>query len=484
MSVQALRRESPSVTEDQLTTTLERMRAAFLREGPPSYQQRREHLDKLLAMVIDNKDRICEAICEDFGNRSPQESLRLEILPMVLGLRHTRRHLRRWMRPQRRATHWATWPSSGRVESVPLGVVGVISPWNYPMYLALGPLTAALAAGNRAMIKPSELTPTASALLAELIGKTFERDHVAVVTGGVETARAFASLAFDHLLFTGSTSVGRIVMRAASEQLMPVTLELGGKSPTVIDRDFPLDRAMGSLMLGKLYNAGQTCVAPDYLFVHESQQDQLVDQIRAQVAKMYPRLATNPDYTAIINERHRERLRGYLEDAREKGATLLELNPGDEAQERFAEAGKLPPTLLLDVDDSMAIMQNEIFGPLLPIKTYRELDEVIQYINARPRPLAAYIYSSDRKQLAHFRARVVSGGMAINSTVLQVAQDNLPFGGVGESGIGRYHAREGFETFSHQRAIYRQLRPNLVHLVAPPFTGAFKKKLLELLIGK
>lgn len=484
MSVQALRRESPSFAEDQLTTTLERMRAAFLRDGPPSYRQRREHLDKLLAMVSDNKQRICEVICEDFGNRSPQESARLEILPTMMGIKHSRRHLRAWMRPQRRSTFWATWPSRAWVENVPLGVVGVISPWNYPVYLAIGPLTAALAAGNRAMIKPSELTPRTSALLAELIGKTFEADHVTVINGGVDTARAFASLPFDHLLFTGSTSVGRMVMRAASENLVPVTLELGGKSPTVIDRDFPLEQAMGSLMLGKLYNAGQTCVAPDYLFVHESQQDELVDRIRAQVAQMYPQLAENSDYTAIINERHRERLRGYLEDAREKGATLLELNPGDEAPERFNEARKLPPTLLLDVDDSMAVMKDEIFGPLLPIKTYRELDEAIAYINARPRPLAAYIYSHSRQQLAHFRNRVVSGGLAINSTVLQVAQDDLPFGGVGESGIGRYHAREGFETFSHQRAVYRQLRPNLVHLVAPPYQGALKQRLIEFLIGK
>ncbi|HLT37525.1 MAG TPA: coniferyl aldehyde dehydrogenase [Enhygromyxa sp.] len=484
MSVQALRRESPSITEDQLQATLERMRAAFLREGPPSLRQRREHLDKLRAMVVDNQDRICAAISEDFGNRSPQESLRVDILPTVLGIRHTRRHLRRWMRPQRRRTHWAMWPSSAWVENLPLGVVGVISPWNYPVYLALGPLTAALAAGNRVMIKPSELTPRTSALLAELIGKSFDRDHVTVMVGGVDTARAFASLKFDHLLFTGSTGVGRMVMRAASEQLVPVTLELGGKSPTVIDRGFPLDQAMGSLLLGKLYNAGQTCVAPDYLFVHESQQDQLVDRIRAQVAQMYPRLAENTDYTSIINDRHLERLRRYVDDARDKGATLLEINPGDEAPERFAEANKLPLTLLLDVDDSMAVMQDEIFGPLLPIKTYRELDEVIGYINSRPRPLAAYIYSHDRSNLERFGARVVSGGMAINSTVLQVAQDDLPFGGVGESGIGRYHAREGFETFSHQRAVYRQLRPNLVHLVAPPYEGGLKKKLLELLIGK
>jgi coniferyl-aldehyde dehydrogenase len=483
MSVQALRRESPSATEDQLRSTLDRMRAAFLREGPPSYATRREHLDKLHALVVDNKARICDAIHEDFGNRSPQESLRLEILPTVMGLEHTRKQLRRWMRPQRRGTHWATWPSSAKLESVPLGVIGVIAPWNYPVYLALGPLMAALAAGNRVMIKPSELTPKTSAVLADLIAKTFAPDHVSVAVGGVDVAQAFSALPFDHLLFTGSTGVGRMVMRAASENLVPVTLELGGKSPTVLDPAQSLAKVMPSLVAGKLYNAGQTCVAPDYLFVHESQQDQVVEAIRAQVAKMYPRLADNSDYTAIINERHVERLRGYLEDAREKGATLLEINPGDEAQERFADAGKLPPTLLLDVDDSMQVMQNEIFGPLLPIKTYRDLDEVIGFINGRPRPLAAYIYSDDGRKLARFRERVVSGGMVINSCLIHVAQDDLPFGGVGDSGMGHYHAHEGFKTFSHQRALYRQRSPNFVHLLAPPYQGALKDRLVKFFVG-
>jgi coniferyl-aldehyde dehydrogenase len=484
MSVQALRRETPSITDDQMRQTLERMRAAFLREGPPNYRQRREQLDRLLAMILDNSERIGQAICEDFGNRSPEESRRVEILPTVMGLRHTRRQLRRWMRPERRSTHWATWPSAGRVENVPLGVVGVISPWNYPVYLALGPLTAALAAGNRAMLKPSELTPATSTVLAELIGKTFAEDHVHVVLGGVEVARSFSSLAFDHLMFTGSTGVGRMVMRAASEHLVPVTLELGGKSPALIDRSFPLASGVGSLMLGKLTNAGQTCVAPDYLLVHESQQDQLVELLRTQVARMYPRLADNSDYTAIINERHYERLHNYLDDAREKGATVLELNPGDEPPERFHEARKLPPTVLLDVDDSMAVMQDEIFGPILPIKTYTEIDEAIAYINAHPRPLAAYIYSHDRKSIERFGQRVVSGGLSINNVVIHVAQDDLPFGGVGHSGMGNYHAREGFQTFSHQKAVYHQYMPNLMHLVAPPFEGALKDRLIRFLIGR
>jgi len=485
MSVQAIRRDPPVTdnTADQLRATLEGMRAAFTREGPPSYRQRREHLDKLLDMVLDNKDRICAAICEDFGNRSPEESRRLEILPTVMGIRHTRRQLRRWMRPERRWTHWATWPSTGRVEHVPLGVIGIIAPWNYPLYLALGPLMAALAAGNRVMIKPSEITPQTSAVLAELITETFAADHVTVITGGVEVAQAFSSLAFDHLLFTGSTGVGRHVMRAASEHLVPVTLELGGKSPALIDRDFPLDQGVASLIVGKLHNAGQTCVAPDYLLVHESQQDLLVELIRAQVAQMYPRLADNADYTAIVNERHCERLRAYLEDAREKGATLLELNPGDEPPERFREAHKLAPTLLLDVDDSMTVMQDEIFGPILPIKTYTDLDEAIAYINSRPRPLAAYVYSFNRKTIARFSERVVSGALSINNTVIHVAQDDLPFGGVGESGMGHYHAREGFETFTHQKAVYRQFSPNLMHLVAPPYEGALKDRVVRFLIG-
>lgn len=483
MSVQAIRRESPLTSADPLRNTLEGMRSAFMQDGPPSYQQRRKHLDKLLAMVLTHQDKISAAICEDFGNRSPEESRRLEILPTVLGIRHTRRQLRRWMRPERRWTHWATWPSSGRVESVPLGVVGVISPWNYPLYLALGPLTAALAAGNRVMLKPSELTPQTSKVLAELIAETFAADHVTVINGGVEVAQAFSSLPFDHLMFTGSTGVGRMVMRAASEHLVPVTLELGGKSPALIDPEFGLEQAIASLMTGKLHNAGQTCVAPDYLFVHESQQDQLIDLIRTQVARMYPRLADNADYTAVVNERHCQRLRGYLDDAREKGATLLELNPGDEPVERFLESHKLAPTLLLDVDDSMAVMQDEIFGPILPIKTYTRIDEAIAYINSRPRPLAAYIYSANRKTIDHFGERVVSGGLAINNTVVHVAQDELPFGGVGESGMGRYHAREGFQTFSHQKAVYRQFSPNLMHLVAPPYEGALKDRVLRFLIG-
>jgi coniferyl-aldehyde dehydrogenase len=485
MSVQALRRESPpSIAIEQLRSVLERQRAAFVAEGPPSYRQRREHLEKLLRMVLDNQERICATISEDFGGRSCDESRRVEILPTVLGLRHTIKSLRRWMRPNRRATHWATWPSRGRVECVPLGVVGIIAPWNYPISLSLGPLTGALAAGNRAMIKPSELTPKTSALLAELLARTFDEDRVRVATGGVEVAQAFSSLPFDHLLFTGSTSVGRLVMRAASEHLVPVTLELGGKSPTLIDVDAKFDKGVGSLLLGKLYNSGQTCIAPDYLFVHERRVDEVVDKIRAQVAAMYPRLADNDDYTAIINDRHRQRLLDYLDDARDKGATLLEINPGDESAERFAEAGKLPPTLLLDVDDSMRVMQDEIFGPLLPIKAYTQLDEVIEYINAHPRPLAAYVYSESRSTAERFGARVVSGALSINATAVHFAQDELPFGGVGHSGMGRYHAREGFETFSHKKAVYEQLRPNLMHLVAPPYEGVVKERLIQFLIGK
>jgi coniferyl-aldehyde dehydrogenase len=472
------------VIDDQLRATLERQRAAFLREGPPSYQQRRRHLQQLLQMILDHQGQIVSAIREDFGGRSEHESMRVEIMTLVFGIRHTLSKLRKWMRPSRRATHWATWPSSGRVEYVPLGVIGIISPWNYPTQLALGPLTAALAAGNRAMIKPSELTPKTSALLSEMIGKTFADDHVTVVTGGVEVAQAFALLPFDHLLFTGSTSVGRMVMRAASENLVPVTLELGGKSPVLIDRDYALDKGAGTLLLGKLLNAGQTCIAPDYLLVHESRVESTLDTIRQFVARMYPRLADNTDYTPIINDRHRQRLLGLLEDAKQKGATAIEINPGDEAPERFAESGKLPLTVLLDTDDTMTVMQDEIFGPLLPIKTYGAIDEAIDYVNTHPRPLAAYVYSDSRATIDRFGSRVVSGALGINATALHFAQDELPFGGVGPSGIGRYHAQEGFLTFSHPKAVYRQMRPNLVHLIGPPYDVPFKERMLKMLIGK
>ena len=489
MSVQALRREStPSIALEQLRATLDRQRKAFLAADPPSARERREHLQALLGMLLDNETRIAEAISSDFGGAGPsgraiEESRGIEILPTSMALRHAIRHVRRWMRPSRRTTHWATWPSRGRVEYVPLGVVGVISPWNYPVTLALGPLAGALAAGNRVMLKPSELTPNTSSLLAELISTTFAEDHVTVATGGVDVAQAFSSLPFDHLLFTGSTSVGRLVMRAASDKLVPVTLELGGKSPALIDPAFDIRKEIGSLVHGKLLNAGQTCVAPDYLLVHEDEVDAVVAALREQIALHYPRLADNDDYTAIINERHRERLLGYLDDARDKGATVLDINPGDEAPERFAEHNKIAPTIVLDVDDSMKIMQDEIFGPLLPIRTFTEIDEAIAYVNQNPRPLAAYIYSDRRRVIERYGRRIVSGALSVNATTIHFAQDELPFGGVGASGMGHYHAREGFETFSHPKAVYQQLRPNLMHLVAPPYAGKLKALLIDFLIG-
>ncbi|NVB40903.1 coniferyl aldehyde dehydrogenase [Pseudenhygromyxa sp. WMMC2535] len=484
MSVQVLRRESsPSVTEDTLRDALSRQREAFLAHGPPSYNERRLDLRRLLKMILDNEDRLLAAIDADFGGRSAEESRRLELLPSLMGLRHTIRHLRRWMRPVRRRAHWATWPSRARIELQPLGVVGVIAPWNYPFFLAIGPLTGALAAGNRVMIKPSEYTPKTSSLLAELIAQTFPPEKVMVFNGGPEVAKSFSSLPFDHLLFTGSTGVGRLVMRAASENLVPVTLELGGKSPLVLAKDYPLrPSSLGQVLSGKLLNAGQTCVAPDYLLVHESQRDALVAALGEALAEIYPKLADNTDYTAIINERHRERLLAHLRDAEEKGATLIELNPGGESSAAFAAASKLPLTLAVDVDDSMTVMQDEIFGPILPIETYSDLDQAVARINARPRPLAAYLFSHDRGIVRDFSERVVSGALSINATLIHVAQDDIPFGGVGPSGMGHYHAREGFLTFSHQKAVYHQLQPNLMHLILPPYTGELKKKLIRVLL--
>jgi coniferyl-aldehyde dehydrogenase len=318
------------------------------------------------------------------------------------------------------------------------------------------------------MLKPSEYTPATSALLAQLVGEAFPAEQVAVITGGPEVGAAFAALPFDHLLFTGGTATGRLIMRAASENLVPVTLELGGKSPALVDADYPLKRAVRSIAQGKLFNAGQTCIAPDYALVPAPETARFANLFAEEVKRLYPTLADNPDYTAVVNQRHYERLRALVDDARGKGATVIELNPARE-DFRAQPSRKLPPTLLLDVTSEMAAMQEEIFGPVLPVKAYGTLDEAIGYINSRPRPLALYYFSADRTLQREVLARTTSGGVTINDTLLHYLQEDLPFGGVGPSGMGAYHGREGFLTFSHQKPVFRQVRFNAAGLTQPPY---------------
>lgn len=463
-----------------LSAMLDRQRAALLREGSPAAAQRQVLLRRLRQTLIDHQHDVATAVDHDFGHRSRHETLLGETYLTVASINHMIRHVASWMQPERRAVALPFWPGRAQVVYQPLGVVGVISPWNYPMSLALQPLAAALAAGNRVMLKPSEYTPATAALLARLLGEVFPAEHVAVVTGDAGVGAAFAGLPFDHLFFTGGTATGRLVMRAASENLVPVTLELGGKSPVVIDADYPLERAARCIAHGKLFNAGQTCIAPDYVLVPAADAARFATLFADAVKRLYPRLIDNPDYTAVIDRRHYDRLRALVDDARTNGATVIEINPAGE--DLSAQPGrKLPPTLLLDVTDDMAAMRDEIFGPVLPLKTYGTLDEAISYINSRARPLALYYFGASRARQREVLARTTSGGVTINDTLLHYAQEELRFGGIGSSGMGAYHGRDGFRTFSHAKPVFRQARFNAAGLTRPPYGRLVERVIAALL---
>ncbi len=470
----------PSSAKD-MNAVLERIKRAARTHGAPAYEARIESLEKLERALRKRKDTLAQAIARDFGHRSRHETFVADLFLVLTAIRHTKQHLRDWMEPEDRETGWMFLPATCQVVHQPLGVVGIISPWNYPVQLALAPLVAALAGGNRAMIKPSELVPETAELLRDLVAEAFPDDQVAVVTGGPEVGEAFAKLPFDHVVFTGSTRVGKIVMRAASENLVPVTLELGGKSPAIVGRDFNTRVAAERIMAGKTYNAGQTCVAPDFVMLPAGSRDAFVDACRAAVTKMYPTLEKNPDYTAVINDKHYARVRSYVDDARARGATVVELNPSSESAD--ATSRKMAPTLVLDAAEEMLCMQEEIFGPVLPIMTYTTLDEAIHYVNAHPRPLALYYFGHDRESIDRVVSETISGGVTINETMLHVAQDDLPFGGVGPSGMGHYHGHEGFLTLSKAKPVFRQSRINATGLLRPPY-GKLADGMLNLLLGR
>ncbi len=470
-----------SATANDLNAVLTRLRDAARTAGVPTYEARIESLEKLERALRKRKDAIAQAIARDFGNRSKHETFVAEIFVLLGEIRHAKQHLRDWMEPQERETSLEFMPATCQVLQQPLGVIGIIAPWNYPVSLALGPLVAALAAGNRAMIKPSELVPETSELLRDLVADAFPDDQVAVITGGAEVGEAFSKLAFDHMVFTGSTRVGKIVMRAASENLVPVTLELGGKSPAIVGGDFDVRVAAERIIAGKTYNAGQTCIAPDYVLVPAGSRDAFVEACKAAVAKMFPTLAKNPDYTTVVNDKHYARVRSYVDDAKERGAKVVEINPAAEALD--ASSRKLAPTLVLDPTDEMLCMQDEIFGPVLPVLTYTRLDEALAYVNAHPRPLALYYFGHNREAIDRVLTETISGGVTVNETLLHLAQDDLPFGGVGPSGMGAYHAREGFVAFSKQKPIFHQSRINARGLMLPPY-GKLADRLLALLLGR
>ena len=438
-------------------------------------------LRALLKGVRARREEFVQAISEDFGGRARQETLLLEVFPVVDAIHHAIRHLPQWMRPRPAAAGWQFLPGRARVVYQPLGVVGVIGAWNYPLLLSLSPVVSALAAGNHVMLKPSELAPRTADLLARLVTELFPEDYVTVVTGGPEIGAAFAALPFDHLLFTGSTRVGKLIMRSASEHLTPVTLELGGKSPALVHPDFPAQTAAARIMAGKLYNAGQTCIAPDYVLVEAGARAEFVRLASEAATTMYPRLVGNADFTRIVTRAHYQRLRDLVEDAALKGAEMLEVNP---ARETANEQNRVfPPTLLWNVSDQMTVMQEEIFGPVLPVVTYRSLDEAIEYVNARPRPLALYYFDRNSKRVESVLARTTSGGVTVNDTILHIAQNDLPFGGVGASGMGSYHGFDGFLTFSKKKGVFLQSRFTTLGLLRPPY-GALARRVTDFLIGR
>jgi coniferyl-aldehyde dehydrogenase len=458
-----------------LAPILQRLRAAW-QAGKPGDAQRRADLERLREALKRRLEEMADAIAADFGHRSKDESRIADGMTVLNDIDHLLRHLRGWMRPRRVGVGWRFWPARAEIRPQPLGVVGVIAPWNYPVNLALIPLATAIAAGNHVFLKPSEHTPRSSEFLRSLLADVFPADRVAVATGGAEIGAAFAALPFDHLVFTGSTAVGRKVMAAAAPNLTPLTLELGGKSPAIIGEDYPVAKAAARLATGKWFNGGQTCIAPDYVLVPAGRRDALVDALREEVQARYgPDLSNLDDYTRIVNDGQYARLQGYLDDAAARGVEVLTLAGQADPAQRL-----LPPTLLLDPPDASAVMQEEIFGPLLPIKGYRTLDEAIAFVNARDRPLALYPFSNDRASVDRILHETLAGGVSVNDTLFHFAVGELPFGGVGASGMGAYHARAGFDAMSKQLPVFRQARLTGGDLLKPPYTRA--KWLLDLIV--
>ena len=462
---------------DNLNEILEKQKKAHLTEGPLSVETRKEWIDRCIALLIKYQNEIAEAISEDFGHRSTESSLLADVAGSIGSLKSAKENIKKWVKPEKRKVTPSILGLLGaklRLEYQPLGTVGVISPWNFPVTLTFGPLGSIFAAGNRAMIKPSEFTPKTSELMKKMFEEAFSEEEVAVFTGGPDLGEAFSSLPFDHLLFTGATSIAKHVMRAASENLVPVTLELGGKSPVIISKKSNFEVSVNRVMAGKTMNAGQICLAPDYVFIPKDKKEDFISQSKKVVTEMYPSLKDNPDYTSVINQRHYDRLQGYVEEAKEKGFEVIEINPSNEDFSQQAHH-KIPPTLIVDPDDSLSVMKEEIFGPILSVKTYDSIKDTVDYINSKDRPLGLYYFGDDKEEMQNVLENTTSGGVTINDVVFHVGQDNAPFGGVGPSGTGSYHGVEGFKNFSHTKTIYTQSKfDGLFGLFRPPFGSKAK----------
>ena len=462
---------------NEMHRVLELQKSLNIKEGAPDLELRKDRLDRVIAMVGKYDKHIVKAVNEDFGNRDPVMSAVTEVASVIGPMEHAKKNLRKWMKTEKRKAAIAPLGSAlsllgakAEVRYQPKGVVGAISPWNFPMNLALAPLAGILSAGNRVMHKPSELTPATSDLLKEMIEEYFDEAEMAVFVGDAEVGAAFSGLAFDHMIFTGGTSIVKHVMKAASENLVPLTLELGGKSPVIVGKNAKIKDTAQRVMQGKTMNAGQICLAPDYALVPEEKVEEFVKASVEVTSEMYPNMKDNDDFTSIINQRHFDRIQGYIEDAKEKGAEVVEINPSNEDFNQQPHH-KIPPTIVLNPSDDMKIMQEEIFGPVLPVKTYKEVNEPVNYINSKDRPLGLYYFGEDNAEKEFVLENTTSGGVTVNDVITHIQMEDLPFGGGGPSGMGSYHGYDGFKEFSHAKAVYKQSKLNLMKLagLVPPY---------------
>lgn len=469
--------ETENDSLDHIHTVFQSQKQAFSRAPSPTARERIKNLDRLHNALLKHKQSIIDAVNADFSGRSESETLLAEFFAVLDGIAYNRRHIHRWMKPQRRHTPLAHFPAKIEVIYQPLGVIGIVVPWNFPVFLGLSPLVGALAAGNRAMIKNSEFAPNSSTVIKNMLLEIFDEDQVAVIEGDVDISTAFTQLPFDHLVFTGATNVGKLVMAEAAKNLTPVTLELGGKSPALIHPEFPIAEAAKRLAFGKSFNAGQICVSPDYILCPNDKVNEFASAFQSNFEKSFPNLRDNDNFTAIINERQLSRLHSYLVDAKDKGAQLITINPADE---EFTGTRKMPMTLVLNTNDDMLVVKEEIFGPILPIIGYDDMEQALSYINARPRPLALYYFDWNKKRGRSILRNTHSGGVCINDTLSHVASDDIPFGGIGPSGMGQYHGHEGFLNFSKAKGVVQKGLFHSVNFVAPPWNGPVFKLFLKM----
>ncbi len=473
---------------EQLPILLDRQRRAFERYPVVDAATRIDRIDRAIALLVENQFALCEATSADFGQRSLHQARMADIFGALNSLKYAKKNVQRWMKPEKRHVDppLNLLGAKAAIHYQPKGVVGAIATWNFPVWVPMSPLGAIFAAGNRCMLKLSEFTPQTSALLQQLISQYFDPEELVAVTGEQDVGAAFAALPFDHMLFTGATSVGKHILRAAADNLVPVTLELGGKSPVVVGRNADLKKAAQAIVTGKALNMGQVCLSPDYVLVHHLSMNELIAEIERAFTALFPSIRDNTDYTSIINARHHARLQSYIDDAKAQEGEIRVINP---ANESFAlqrdGVHKMPPTLIIEPKETMKVMQEEIFGPLLPLKSYQHIDDAIDYINAHPRPLALYLFSQDEREKERVLSRTISGGVTVNDVIQHVSCEDLPFGGIGASGMGNYHGIEGFKTFSHARSVYTQSKINMMQLMGmkPPY-GDKVNKILDAMIKK